>query len=426
MWGAAARQDDIGEWTTTPGMTIDWREVVYVLSGVLDFVGVTDVQHGKRVAFMAHAIGCALGLKRHALDRLFEAALLHDAGVSTTREHDKLISQYSFLGVNWHSVRGQDLVLRVPALAPLAPIIAYHHTPWPMTAEARALDRDSRLAANIIFLADRVDALLARNPGLDPAMQRQGIFDALGSRYADQYAPEILDAFRAVADRDAFWFALDGESLLLELAPLARSGVPRAVSHQDVRALATLFAHVVDAKSPFTAEHSDGVGRLSTHLACRAGLGEDKQDQIEIAALLHDVGKLRIPDELLDKPGPLDTPERVTMNRHVFYTYQILRQIQGFDDIALWAAQHHEALDGGGYPFATAAPELSLESRIIAVADIFQALAQDRPYRPAMDSAEILKILDRLAVARKIDGDLVALLADSPEESLALARGRPV
>lgn len=395
-------------------MQIDLREVIYVLSGALDFVGVSDVRHGKRVAYMAHAMGRALGLSGPALDDLFEAALLHDAGVSTTREHDKLVSQYTFLGVHWHCMRGQDLLLRFPPLAHLAPLVAFHHTPWTEFPEGpRAPTPIQRLSANIIYLADRVDALLGRRQDVDPLLLRDDILETLSSRYRTAFAPEVLEAFRAASACDAFWFGLDPEALSVELAPLACNGRTATMTPQELTELATLFAHIVDAKSPFTAEHSAGVGRVSAHLAGLAGLSTERRNQVEVAALLHDVGKLRIPDDILDKPGPLDRGERARMNRHSYYTHQILRQIRGFDDIALWASHHHETLDGGGYPFGTGAERLPLEVRIIAVSDVFQALAQTRPYRAALPPEETLAIVQRLAQSRKLDSDVVSLVTDN-------------
>jgi HD-GYP domain-containing protein (c-di-GMP phosphodiesterase class II) len=391
-------------------LRLDLREVIYVLSGVFDFVGVTDVLHGKRVAHMAMAVGRALGLDQDRLDDLFEAALIHDAGVSTTREHDKLISQYSFLEVDWHCVRGQDLFLRFAPMAHLAPIIAYHHTAWSRLRNAdNGLTRDTRLAANIIHLVDRVDALLARQPGVDPALMRPCVLEILEHTGQD-FAPEVLEAFRTVSAREAFWFGLDADALAVELAPHARHGHTRILSSSELTELATLFASIVDAKSPFTAEHSAGVGHLSAHLAARAGLDADVCERIEIAALLHDIGKLRIPDAILDKPGPLDARERATMNRHAYYTYLILTQITGFDEIAVWAAFHHENPSGGGYPFGESGAGLPLEARIVAVADVFQALAQARPYRDAMKPDRIMGILGSLARENRLDGDLVALI----------------
>ncbi|WP_299442426.1 HD domain-containing phosphohydrolase [uncultured Rhodospira sp.] len=413
-----------GPTPTLSPLRLDLRELIYVLSGVLDFVGVSDVSHGKRVAYMAVATGRALGLDPRRLDALFEAALLHDAGVSTTREHDKLISQYAFLEVDWHCVRGQDLFLRFPPTAHLAPIIAYHHTPWSRLREAdNGLSESTRVASNIIHLVDRVDALLSRQRGTDPALMRPCILEILEAADHGSFAPEVLEAFREVSARDAFWFGLDADALHVELAPLARNSRYRTLTAAELTELASIFASIVDAKSPFTGEHSAGVGRLSAHLAALAGLDEEHRHRVEIAALLHDVGKLRIPDAILDKPGPLDPAEWATMKRHAYYTYQILAQITGFDEIAVWAGYHHESPNGSGYPFGGADTTLSLESRIVSVADVVQALAQARPYREPLSPGRTMVILDSLVSAGKLDGDLVALVAADRDACWQLAVG---
>jgi len=392
-------------------MLLDLREVIFVLSGVLDFVGVSDVQHGKRVAFMAHAMGQALGFTRYQQGRLFEAALLHDAGVSTTREHCELVTTYTVPNAHWHCNRGADLLASCAPLASLAPIVAEHHTPWcRLTESSETPDPWDRLAANIIHLADRVDVMLTRNRDSDPALLRDTILTTLQKRVGEQYAPEVLEAFRAASARQAFWFALEPEALHLELAPLAREGRYTSLSLPVLIDLASVFARIVDAKSPFTATHSAAVGKISACLGAKVGLNDDQVCQLQIAGLLHDIGKLRIPDAILDKAGPLDTDERATMNRHAYYTQCILRQIDGFSDIALWAGSHHETLEGGGYPYGRNAAELPLQARIIAVADIFQALAQNRPYRDAMPLPDILDIIGRLVRQRKLDGDVAGLL----------------
>ena len=107
----------------------------------------------------------------------------------------------------------------------------------------------------------------------------------------------------------------------------------------------------MDAKSPFTAEHSVGVSRLARFLAERLGVSIENCEKLEIAGLLHDLGKLRVPDEILEKPGRLDKRERKIINTHSYETFQILRNIRGFEEITRWAAYHHEEPDGSGYPF---------------------------------------------------------------------------
>jgi len=393
-------------------MLLDLREVIFVLSGVLDFVGVSDVHHGKRVAFMSHAVGQVLGLSDDHQSRLFEAALLHDAGVSTTREHLSLVSQFAYPDMSWHCRRGHDLLLRCGPLARLAPIVAEHHTPWEtLSNRACCQSDDQRLAANIIHLCDRVDALLTRHPDADPTLTRDEIIGILDGESGYRFNPIIVDAFKKASARDAFWFALEPEALHLELKPMARDNRYTALSFPVLIEIASLFAHIVDAKSPFTAAHSVAVGEVSAWLGQKAGLDENARGHIQIAGLLHDIGKLRIPDHILDKPGPLDRTERAIMNRHSYFTYQILRQIEGFGDIAAWAGDHHETLDGRGYPCRKPDTKLPLGSRIIAVADIFQALAQNRPYRDAMPWTRIMDILNQLVAENRLDGDLVALVA---------------
>ena len=180
--------------------------------------------------------------------------------------------------------------------------------------------------------------------------------------------------------------------------------------------IARIFAQVVDAKSAFTYEHSIGVASLSRFIAANMGYDGHTLDKIEIAGLLHDLGKLRIPDEILENPGKLNETDTFTMHRHSFETYQVLREIRGFEDIALWAAYHHEKPNGSGYPFKRGGVDLTREARIIAVADIFQALAQDRPYRKAMPTHDICNILHNMAVNNLLDAEVVAFAVSNAVE----------
>ena len=134
---------------------------------------------------------------------------------------------------------------------------------------------------------------------------------------------------------------------------------------------------------------------------------------LELAGLLHDIGKLRVPDELLEKPGPLTEVEKRTMSRHSFDTYNILCNIKGLEQVALWAAQHHERVNGTGYPYHNRAGGISLEARIVAVADVFQALAQARPYRPPMQPPEILEVLQQQVDCGKLDAMVVDCVRDN-------------
>ncbi|WP_230369877.1 HD-GYP domain-containing protein [Paludibacterium denitrificans] len=153
----------------------------------------------------------------------------------------------------------------------------------------------------------------------------------------------------------------------------------------ELKQLAEIFSRIVDAKSPFTAQHSLGVSQLARFLAERMGVSRRIATNWKFVSLLHDLGKLRVPDEILDKPAKLDPNERWVINTHSFETFQILRNIKGFEEIAPWAAYHHEEPGGTGYPFHLHGETLPLEARILRVSDIFQCHGT----KPALSSGAV-------------------------------------
>jgi HD-GYP domain-containing protein (c-di-GMP phosphodiesterase class II) len=155
---------------------------------------------------------------------------------------------------------------------------------------------------------------------------------------------------------------------------------------------------------------------LARTLGKLAGLDSATQDKLELAGLFHDLGKLQIPDAILEKPGPLTAEEKHLMSRHSFETYQVVHRIPGLEEVAAWAAYHHETLDGTGYPYSLSAGALPLPARIVAVADVFQALAQKRPYRQPMEIQAILAIMQDRARKRHLDADVVGHIKANLDE----------
>jgi putative nucleotidyltransferase with HDIG domain len=205
------------------------------------------------------------------------------------------------------------------------------------------------------------------------------------------------------------------------LQDMLASHEPYNASVVELRQLGEIFSQIVDAKSPYTAQHSLGVARLSRYIARNMGISADNCDKIEIAGLLHDLGKLRIPDEILDKPGKLDEQERRIINSHSFETFQILRNIKGFEEIAMWAAHHHEEPDGSGYPFHVRNLDLPIEARILRVADIFQAMVQERPYRKGLSSDAVERFLNDLVVKGRVEADIVKVCTADMRSAMAAA-----
>jgi len=151
---------------------------------------------------------------------------------------------------------------------------------------------------------------------------------------------------------------------------------------------------VVDAKSPYTADHSNRVTFYTDMIAEEMGLGSAHRRWLRRAALLHDLGKLAISNQILDKPGKLDADEWAAIRKHPSNSEAILARVGAFAGIAPIAASHHERLDGKGYPHGLSGDEICLETRILTVADVFDALTAERPYRTAMPIAKALAILE--------------------------------
>jgi putative nucleotidyltransferase with HDIG domain len=401
-------------------MQIDLRQAIYALSDMLDLVGVEEVHHGKRVGFMAWVCGETLGYSGMDLEFLFHAALLHDCGVSSTRTHQCLVDQLLWEGAEEHCLIGAHRLQEFPAFYPMGPIIRFHHTPWTRLQTENLTHRDAQFA-NLVFLLDRVDAMMSAHLGKDLLFAKDEIRNRLKELSGELFAQELVALFLDVSSSEAFWISMEYPHLQDFLFAKEKSLSPILVTLVELKQLARIFADIVDAKSRYTAEHSLGVARLARHLAEQAGLDNDRCIKVEIAGLLHDLGKLRIPDEILETTGSLDPQSRSTMLRHSFETYQILRRIDGMEEIAQWAAYHHERLDGNGYPFHCKETDLPCEARIIAVADVFQALAQNRPYRLGKTPAQIVPILRNLAQSKRLDSNIVELATHRPEQCWEIA-----
>ncbi|HWS25464.1 MAG TPA: HD domain-containing phosphohydrolase, partial [Xanthomonadales bacterium] len=288
------------------------------------------------------------------------------------------------------------------------------------------LNDDLRLEANLIFLADRADVLLApyfvgaslKNEILWEYPEVVERITGLGSVL---FSPVLVDAFRRAAVREAFWLAMDPAYIEEQIEEYLRRGQPIELDTADALAVAGMFAHTVDAKSSYTLEHSTRVARIARHLAEACGIHGEHLDKVEIAGLLHDIGKLRVPEDIIDKPGSLTREERAYVMRHSYDTGHILRKVFPEQPIADWASMHHENLLGTGYPYHRPATDIPPEARLIAVADIFQALSQERPYRGHMAKAEVMSRLDVLSTQGRIDPDMVRLLHAQLDPCYALA-----
>jgi len=402
---------------------VDLRQVIYALSDALDLVGIDDVAHGKRVGIMAAACAQVMGLERQECRFLFDLGLLHDIGVSTTNTHQHLVAEFDWQHSQTHCDVGFHLLKDFAPLAEMAEPILFHHTHWQYLIGRGDVNPLVAKRANLIFLVDRVDALTAPYYASGTALMhmgeiRQKIKEAAGSFFS----PELVEVFLEASAAEAFWLQLEPRGIQAALQDMLAHGAPHRATLAELKQLAVIFSRIVDAKSPFTAAHSLGVAGLARYLAHTMGVSAVNCEKLEIAGLLHDLGKLRVPDEVLDKPGQLDERERKIINAHSFETFQILHRIRGFEEITRWAAYHHEQPDGSGYPFHLKGEDMALEARILRVADIFQAMAQDRPYRAGLSAEAVLQFLQELAEQGRIDAEVVAVAAQDMDAAMRAAR----
>ena len=400
---------------------INLREVIFSLSDALDLVGVDQIYHGKRVAYIAAECGKALNWDNDRLDDLFLAAILHDCGVSNTAIHTRL-TNFEGKNIGNHCEKGSDLLEKRPLLANLADYILYHHTSW---IELLGLDLSEavKFGANCIYMADRVDILALNGLESDPNIlgSSEQIRKKIKAKAGRWFHHDLVDIFLKISTPEAFWLSMEQVQSVGYAPSWIQHNSVQEIDFQDLKDIILIFSHIVDAKSRYTAHHSDGVANLSRHLGELFNLSEYQCDKLELTGLLHDLGKLRIPDKILDKPGELTQSEYFIVQRHSFDSYDILKNITGFEDIATWAAQHHECVDGSGYPYHNNDQSLSIEARIIAVADVFQALTQSRPYRDKFSPQNIMLELNKQSHAGKLDKEVVLMVENNFTECLKSA-----
>jgi HD-GYP domain-containing protein (c-di-GMP phosphodiesterase class II) len=276
---------------------------------------------------------------------------------------------------------------------------------WDGSGAPRGLEGDAiPLLSRIALLSQTLEVFAARE-GWARALE------VARERKARWFDPELVSALDGWADDPAWWAALYGADTLGRLARVEPEERVVRVDAEGVDRVAEAFAAVVDAKTPFTARHSTRVAAIARALGEGSGMGPEAARDLYRAGLLHDIGKLGVSNRILDKNGPLTPAERNRIQRHPVQTLAIVGQVEVFAGIARLAAVHHERLDGTGYPWGYGAADLDHADRILAVADIYEALTAHRPYREGMPPERALGILNELAGAA-VDPELVELAGE--------------
>jgi HD-GYP domain-containing protein (c-di-GMP phosphodiesterase class II) len=389
----------------------DLNKLLLTLSLAMDFSRHGLMRHHQRVAFISLRIGEELGLTPDQKQRLFRAALVHDAGVSTWQEKSSL-ETFDVADTWEHCRSGAQLFSKLDGIIDISNIILHHHDRWDGNGVSGLAGEAIPLESRIIHLADRVDVLVSGDSCV--LEQREDVVARIKSQSGLIFDPLLVDVLEQIAVKESFWFDLLSQFIQNQLEEEVATDFI-SLEMPDLISLGDVFASIIDGKSAFTHRHSKLVSRVGGMLAGRLGFSRGSCDMMVLAGLLHDLGKLSIPESILEKPGPLDRTEYNIIKQHTYYTYKILSMIRGFETMKEWAAFHHEKLDGSGYPFHLKHGQLSSGARIMAVADTYSALVEDRPYRKGMTEAKILEILWKEVKYKHFDGEVVDMLASDIE-----------
>lgn len=465
----AGRRSQVREFPASVRMS----EIISALSFALDLTEGQPMGHSVRTCIIGMRIAGEMDLGADLLADLYYALLLKDAGCSSNSSRlfhilnaDEIRAKRDVKTTDWTRVGWESLQYALTHVATGMPFLSRMHRLFQVAATQQrdscdlvkircergsyvarqlgfsdavatgiySLDehwngggyplglkgREIPVFARLMNLAQTIDVFL-RNGG--PA----AVTSMLLRRRGRWFDPEMVRIALVLAESGDLWKGLDDPDLNAKVAALEPEQRHMRASENSVDNICLAFAEIIDAKSPFTYRHSNGVAEAAVQIACWLGLSPREVKLIRRAALVHDIGKLSVSNSILEKPGKLDSEEWKVVRDHPYYTLEILKRIPGFAGVSEDAASHHERLDGSGYWRGYSADQLPLSARILAVADVFDALHAKRPYRDSMRLEKVFEVM-RADAPRALDPlCLEALIAakttDEPSPSSASPSG---
>lgn len=386
-------------------MKISVHTVITLLHTIIRPVSADIVEHMQRTALTAWYLAKYSELDESECAGAYLAGMLHDIGALGKGRDTLALDSEAFL--ENHEAMGWAMIAGIDFLQPVAPVLRHHHVDW-LSEGINTYP----LNHYIVHMADEFELFLRGVEG-GYLSQRESILCQFLKRDV-HWPPVLVEALCQAGQQDGFWFRLAHKPLddvLGMISPLKETYLGTG----DFLQLCQLISQIVDRYSSFTMTHSASVARVAGELARLHGYSKNRQQKIVIAGYLHDIGKLFIPPDILEKQGSLTREEYDRIKLHCYQTRVILAPLEGLQQVAFWASNHHERLDGSGYPFGLSAQQLDDPSRILAVADMYTAMTENRPYRQGMDKGVALSILHEEVSKNKLAGNIVALLESNIE-----------
>ena len=411
-------------------MKLDLTDMLYALSFALDKVEAellgVGTGHGKRVAYLAILMGKEAGFRDEELRDFIGCCLLHDNALTEFIYEELSNSPLSkdLSGIlsdpderkrieHDHSFIGEQNIRLMPFRTDVKNIVLYHHENADGSGAFGLKASETPLKAQILHLADITDITISIPLETITSSKFEEVCKWIRDMSGSLFSEEVTGLFLKAVTYDRILYLQD-KGLLNCL----HEELPKKIndySGEEIRSIAGLLAKIVDYKSEFTQAHSKGVEEKAEIMARYYGFDAEKTIRFRFAGAMHDIGKLAIVNDILEKPGKLTADEYTEMKNHASATYYILSQIKEIPDIVEWASNHHEKLNGKGYPRRLSAKELSFEDQLMACIDIYQALTEKRPYKDGMSHEKTISILMDMVskgeLNEKIVRDIDAVMA---------------
>ncbi|WP_261856808.1 HD-GYP domain-containing protein [Clostridium folliculivorans] len=388
------------------------NEFLTAVSFALDFIemdlaGVTS-NHGKRTAYISLKIAKELGLSFKELHDIVALGILHDIGAVERGLVRKINteSEYSLKNAEdtvAHCSIGENSISMYPFLTDVTNIIKYHHERYDGTGYFNIKGEDIPKMSQIISLADEIE--LNFDLRTNDFRIRKEIHDFIKGKANTHYSTKLVEAFIKVSSHTSFWIDLKDNFIAAALQK-AQPKYSVEISFEQIRSITQVLSRIIDSKSQYTQRHSKELSEKVDVMAQFYDYSDEERFKLIIAADLHDLGKLAVPNDILDSTSSLSEEEFSVIKEHTYYTRVALEQITGFEDIAEWSANHHEKLNGLGYPFGKSHKQLDFNSRLMGCLDIYQALTEERPYRQLLGHKEAMDILNDMCKNGFIDSNI--------------------
>ncbi len=393
-------------------MKLDLTDMLYALSYALDKVETEllgiDNGHGKRVAYLSLLMGKEAGFSEDELRDFIGCCILHDNAL-TEFLHEELEKNAAIdfnsavFNESRHSVIGEQNISLMPFSTDVKDIILYHHENADGSGSMGKNSSQTNLKSQILHLADICEMKFRFNSMTESEYRE--LSDYVMSQSGKAFSNDAVKLFRQSVTFENIKHLHENSELQCLKSELKTNVLD--YSDKEIHNISMLFAKIVDYKSRFTRAHSMGVAARAEKMAKFYGFSPEKTTRFYFAGAMHDIGKLAVSNDILEKPDKLDLDEFDKMKNHASATRYILSQIKEIPDIIEWASNHHEKLNGKGYPKGLTAEDLSFEDRLMACIDIYQALTEKRPYKDGFPHEKAIGIMRDMAARGELDGKIV-------------------